>query len=218
MRSNTIERLSMVFALCVIGMGASMANAATVVFQMGDHPDAALYKQNNDNPYGLRLDSQSDTTFSVSTNLGGLGGQGDPVTLSWDTANLAAGALLSGRVENNQDGTFWNLNYLITGLSPLGGPGFVATGGNGTVSEIGGALRVWNLASELNNQGDAFVFAHDGHRLPGDNTSPVARGWLLPPNSTDDFLMVASPVPLPAGVWLLGSVLLGVFAARRRQS
>ena len=52
-------------------------------------------------PYGLRMDNKPDNcgsgndgpTFSVGDDLDGLGG---PVFLSWNDADLSAGALLSG--------------------------------------------------------------------------------------------------------------------------
>lgn len=216
-RKITIE----IFAtMVVLVTGTSTSQAETVIYRLGDHPDGILFRQDSDNPYGLRLDSQvPPTTFSFNTNLGGLGG---PVYLTWDDQNLAAGARITGTLENNQDGSFWTVDYLITGLSELGAQGtsalngFSATAGNGSVTRNGSAETI-ALAANLNDQGLAFFFAPDGYRLPGDSTIPVGRGWLLPPDTTDDFLFTASLVPLPAGVWLLVSGFAGLVALGRRR-
>jgi hypothetical protein len=192
-------------------------HAATVTYILGDHPDASLYQGNPNDPYGLRYDAADPPgdgpTFSVGTNLGGLGG---PVTLSWDDS-LAGVATLSGTLERNDDGTFWTVNYTLSGLASIGGSGgFTATAGTGSVDEIGGALRSIALNGEQNPNGYAFIFNDDGHRLPTSDDW-VGRGWLDPTDSVDDWLVTAQIVPVPAAVWLFGSALgLMGFARRRR--
>jgi hypothetical protein len=56
----------------------------------------------------------------------------------------------------------------------------------------------------------------DGHRIPGDNDSAVGRGWMLPPNSVDDWLVTAELIPEPASLALLASG--GVLLLNRRRS
>ena len=204
----------LISAICL----SPSAFAAIVTFQLGDHPDAALYQSDPTSPYGLRYDAAppagSGPTFSVGTNLGGLGGA---VYLTWDDANLAAGATLSGTLERNDDGTFWDVTYVLTGVTSDGNGGIVATGGSGSVDENGGALRSIALSGEQNGSGDAFIFANDGHRLAA-STGWVGRGWLLPSGSVDDWLVTAEPVPVPAAVWLFGTALLGLAGAKHRKN
>ena len=205
--------------------GTAAANAATVAFELFDHPDAALFDPNaaDPSPYGLRYDSEG-FTFSFNTNLGGNGG---PVRLLYDDAFPNNGvATIGGVVENNQEGTFWRLDYTLTGLSAFNG-GFQAASGSGTLRELNGlgqvdpSLRLFSLTGELAG-GSVFTFAPDGHRLDNsfDPNTPVGRGWILPPNSVDDFLFYAAPapVPLPAAVWFLASALvIPAFARLRRR-
>jgi len=205
----------LIFALgALVTFLAAPAMAAPVTFILGDHPDAGLFQSNPDDPYGLRVDSApgGGATFSVGTNFGGLGGL---VTLTWDPMDLAAGATITGTMERNDDGTFWTTTYTMTGLAAAGSGGFTATAGTGSADEIGGAARTIALLSETNGSGFALVFDNDGHRL---NTSDgwVGRGWLLPPNSTDDWLFTATVVPVPAAVWLFGSA-LGLLGWMRRK-
>ena len=68
----------------------------------------------------------------------------------------------------------------------------------------------------------AFEFLNDGHRLPGDNTTWVARGWIGPKDgftgdmgAYNDWLI--KEVPLPGAVWLFGSGVASLVAIRRRK-
>ncbi len=175
---------------------AMTASAAPIVFTLGDHPDSSLVSQT---PYGLRLDSQAPAgagpTWSVGPNLGGSGG---PVTLAWDTTNLAAGALISGTLFRNDDNTLWTVSYQLTGLTGLGGGGFTATAGNGTLTPNAGGSAI-ALTGKQGGSGLAFVFDNTGFRLPG-NTGWAGRGWLDPSRvCCDDWLVTATPGPPPGG-------------------
>lgn len=68
----------------------------------------------------------------------------------------------------------------------------------------------------LNNQASVYF------RLVMTDTAPAGgSGSTFSSNGTDrvdNVLVTASPVPLPAGLWLLGSGLLGLAGLRRRQS
>lgn len=211
-----MRRLTLALGALII-LAVLPAHAAIVTYQLGDHLNAAGYISDPTSPYGLRVDSATGSpTFSVDTNLGGAGGL---TTISWDPANLAAGATITGTMERNGDGTFWTVAYSLTGLSVAENGGFKATGGSGSADEIGGALRSITLAGETNGSGIAFEFDNDGHRLanPGDLPDGwVGRGWLLPPDSTDDWLVTGVLIPVPAAAWMFGSA-LGLLGWMRRR-
>ena len=84
----------------ILSLAAVPALAAPVAYFLGDHLDGSLYTgatSGTGGPYGMRIDAidppaGNGPTFSVGDNLGGNGGV---VTLSWDDANLAAGAVIS---------------------------------------------------------------------------------------------------------------------------
>jgi hypothetical protein len=206
---STAVLLSMSFA----------ANSAAMTYVLGDHLDGELYKLDNSNPYGLRYDSAvpvgKGPTFSIGTNLGGLGGT---TTVAFDAGDLAAGAILSGTLERNDDGTFWTVNYTMTDLVAAVNGGFKAEDGSGSVNEIGGALRSFALDGKQDDSGYAFIFDNDGHRLASSD-GWVGRGWLEPStvSGTDDFLLTATVVPVPAAAWLFMSALGLLGAATRRR-
>ncbi|MGI9342239.1 MAG: PEP-CTERM sorting domain-containing protein [Gammaproteobacteria bacterium] len=213
-----MRRLIFALLVCALLGFTGALQAATVTYILGDHPDAALYQTNPTDPYGLRVDAApppgTGPTFSVGTNLGGLGG---PVTLSWDDS-LAGSATLSGTLERNDDGTFWTVSYILTGLAAAPNGGITATGGSGSVDEIGGALRSISLTGMQDAGGYAFIFDDDGHRLAAP-AGWVGRGWLAGSGTTvDDWIVTAQIVPVPAAVWLFGSALGLMGLARRRRS
>lgn len=195
----------MLFALAAL-MLAVTASAAPVVFTLHDHPDGALYNGTPSTAYGLRTDNNSGgVTFSVSPLLGG--NRGQSVGITWDPANLAAGATIFGTAVRNDDNTLWTVNYNLSNITLLGGGGFSATAGNGTISEIGGASRSIAMTGVADSTGDVFVFAFDSHRLGGfpnhpvpnaGPNQPVGRGWIDPSKPCcDDWLVTATPGPPP---------------------
>ena len=208
--------LKILAAAALFGMSFA-ANSAAVAYLLGDHLDGELYKLDNNNPYGLRYDDEAPAgkgpSFSIGTNLGGLGGA---TILTFDAGNLAAGAIISGTMERNDDGTFWAVSYTLTDLAPAPNGGFRAEDGFGSVNEIGGALRSFSLDGKQDNSGYAFIFDNDGHRLAA-TAGWVGRGWLMPStvDGTDDFLVTATVVPVPAAGWLFMSA-IGFLGAYRR--
>ena len=219
----------MKLAKLVIGLfllGAALpAFSKTVTYILGDHEDGALYDDVSTSgpsgPYGLRYDAidppnGNGPTFSVGDNLGGLGGL---VTLTWDDANLAAGATISGSMSRNDtvangNGDIWTVTYTLTGLVDDGNGGWTATGGSGSMNDGGAPVILTGLQD---GSGYAFIFANDGHRLDGDpGVGWVGRGWLTG-GGTDDWLVTAV-IPVPAAIWLFPSALAALGWMRRRRS
>ena len=87
---------------------------------------------------------------------------------------------------------------------------------HGTVSTTG-----IELALGAKSNGTAtFLWLPDGHRLPGDDTSLVGRGWVDPLSGfsgANDFLFTGVVVPEPGAFALLGIGLIGLGAIRRRR-
>lgn len=156
-------------------------------------------------------DGDDEEFFSFEEN-------GAEAYLTWDGTNGS----MTGTMWQNSGG----LNALFTlsftfGGEVANGMGFTATSGSGTPTRIGGDGQVINLGFEQDSIGRAFLFLFDGHRLPGDNSSPVGRGWVTANGrggNYNDFLFTAAPVPLPAAAWLFISGLLGFGFWKRRKT
>ena len=209
------KSLSLAVVAGTLSFAGAVAQAATFTFSLSDHGFgnmAATYD------YGLRLDREAPPRFFSFEN-------GASATLVYD--DVAGTALISGTVRehlgrdiNNNEvfGDLWNLNYALTNLIDLGGGAFEDRSGlaMGSVSLNGDVL---SLGSAANNAGQYFIFADDGHRIPGDDSSFVGRGWVQKDPGANDFLFSASLVsmPLPAGAWLLLAGIGGLGAMKRRQ-
>jgi len=196
----------------------TVSHSAAVDFLLLDHGDGGLGPN-----YGLRVDELGGAppTYSASNN-------GASLTLSYDAAALTA--VISGTVYKNGGGGLVNggamglvnVMYNLSGIAIDGNGGFTATGGSGNVGGIG-------FSAKQNGAGFGSIFAFDGHRINGDTTTPVFRGWIMTAftpsggyKCCNDFLVRAvrkppggpSPVPLPAPLWMLLATLLGVGGVR----
>jgi hypothetical protein len=220
-------------AMILLALLAGPADAIpTGIYQILDHGDG-----NQGRDYGLRRDSLTDpasvNTFSTTAQAGNgtTAGVGDFAfaTLSWDGG---ATALISGTLRHNQDliSELWTVSYLISGITAVAGPagGFTATDGFGSLTSPGGI--VIPLTGKQDGGGTAFRFLNDGHRCPGSSgfgcenilgNSPldrlVGRGWMLPSNTTDDWLITARLIPEPGTLGLLGAGLVGLGLMRRKR-
>lgn len=197
---------ALALATASLVLPAASASALGVInpglYQLFDHGSGNLGPA-----YGLRVDAISKV-FSVE--LGGA-----YVTLDWDggTTALISGTLNENTMGGNGGvGATWTVSYTLTGVSAVGTAGFTATGGSGTLTDPG--MVVTNLNGEADGSGSVFTFLADGHRIGGDNDTPVGRGWLLPEGSTDDWLVRAALIPEPGTASLLG---LGLLALARRR-
>ena len=178
-------------------------------YQLLDHGDGNLGPH-----YGLRLDAIGEV-FSFELD-------GAFVELIWDGGNTAT---ISGDINQNTlggnggVGPLWVLDYLLTGVVAVGTQGFTASAGTGTLTDPFDAVT--SMIGKQDGGGIAFRFLADGHRLAGDSDSPVGRGWLLPPGSTDDFLVRAVKLPAvklpePGSALLLAALLAGLASVHRR--
>ncbi len=203
------------FKLCVAALllaFTTATSAASISYTLGNHSEAGQY-DGATNPYGLRLDDTGQT-FTVGDNLPGTYA-GAAVTLTYDPTDLATGAVLTGSMFENATGTAWSIDYTLSDLSAAPNGGFIAQSGSGLLSEVGGS-GTFDLIGISDGTG-VFIFDNDGHRLPGTSTGWVGRGWLEGASITNDFLVVGTPVPLPAAIWLMGAGLLGLFGVGRRK-
>lgn len=150
--------------------------------------------------------------ITLSTELNGAS-----TVLSWDGGTTAT---ITGTLWNNQAAEIWSVDYTLTGVSTApANLGFSALAGSGTLTDA--SLNVIALTGMQNATGSAFDFLADGYRLESDpgyggSQAAVGRGWLTG-TGTNDWLVLATPVPEP-GTALLFGVGLGLvgIAARRR--
>lgn len=198
--------------------------AQALTWQILDHGYGALGAY-----YGLRLDSLFGTTnpdevFSASSG-------GANVFLTWDgSTGATAQATISGYLAYNadattpagagsmpmdpDDGKLSKVSYVLSDLVAAGN-GFQAMAGTGSV--CGGVLGALTDCYNLEGKSDGtsvLNFIDNGHRLPGDNSTFVAEGW-IDYGGTNDWLVKATVVPLPAGILLLLTGLGGLAALGR---
>ncbi|MFQ5417395.1 MAG: PEP-CTERM sorting domain-containing protein [Myxococcota bacterium] len=195
-------------ATAIAWLAASPASAGTLlpgVYNLFDHGFASLGPS-----YGLRVDAIGKI-FSVELGAAN-------VTLSWDGGTTAT---ISGLLNENTAGgnggvgSTWMVSYVLSGVSAVGTQGFTATAGNGTLTDPSNAVTV--LTGEADHTGSVFDFLADGFRIPADSDSPVGSGWLLPPGSTDDWLVRAELVPEPDTGLLMGLGLIALAVCGRRR-
>ena len=204
-----MKKLMAAALCCLVGAGA---NAAVIAYDLEDHPDRAVAGED----YGIRLDSAS-TFWSFD-------GASD-AELRIDT-DLNVAVIVGTVIESPLSGAaaVWNIVYRMEDITILDAAKgfFTATAGLGFITD---GTTTHDIESLPNGAGIALEFDGDGHRLPGDNTSEVGRGW-IDAAGVNDFLFTAtelgSPgggfpeVPLPAGgLLLIGG--LGVLAAAKRK-
>ena len=200
---STVARL-----LWVLLLWSSTANAGTILpgtYQLLDHGFGDLGPA-----YGLRVDAISEV-FSMELGTA-------QVLLTWDggsTANISGILNQNTAGGNGGVGAAWSVSYDLTGVTAVGTQGFTATAGSGTLTDP--FSTVTNITGEIDvSTGFVFEFLADGHRIPGDNDTAVGRGWLLPPGSTDDWIVRAVLVPEPGTALLVSLGLVGIAAIRSR--
>ncbi len=231
MKIESIVFLPLVVASAFVATNANAITTGTYV--LSNHPDGAIQTP----LYGLRLDGllgdpTKEFTFDfdhASSNM----------TLVWDGTTI----VIDGQAFGGEDtgsgygvGTtdVWNIHFEYTvGISTPGGEGgvddLVVTSDNmnfGTISST--TFGSFSLEEEADSGGLAFQLGDEagaGHRgFAG------ISGWGWMNHGVDcvnnncshvvasDWLFTASPVPVPAAVWLFGSGLLGLVGVARRRA
>lgn len=206
--------------------GTTTASANIVAeFQLGDHPGVAI----PDRDYGLRYDN-------LSYNYGDEFRGGDDVTgrATFSVESLSdviltvidnggdldiqiTGTLYGGPIDGSND-VFATVTNLYTDVEAVAN-GWVARdeGIVGTLDFLDDSFIDESMNAKQNGDGLSFLFLADGHRLDGDDSSYVGRGWFdgASKGHTRDWIVTGHPVPAPgAAVTALAG--LGLIARRRR--
>ncbi|MDU8942320.1 hypothetical protein [Ovoidimarina sediminis] len=171
--SSRLWRYAAGFGAACLIMGASGASAASYV--LDDHPDGVLRCENVSAgsdcwDYGYRGE---DVEFFGTMQLGN-------VTLTWDGGSTAT---LSGSLNASTAGVAGStdpgigdevsLFYELTGVVSDGNGGFTATGGYGSFYTD---YVQYDFTGKADHTGYVALFAFDGFRLDGDDSSGVFRG------------------------------------------
>ena len=213
-----MKKLLAAFSLISVMIVGTAAHG-TQTFQLLDHGFGSLGPN-----YGLRLDyldgSGDANIFSVS-NL-----DGAYVTLTYTDVTETTGRVdIDGTVVRNSDNNSFRLNYTFEAnrLGGIGDPfsGFKAIDGSSSGTLFGVLDGGADFTFEGKSNGSYFgLLAFDGHRLPGDDTTGVFRGWVVNEDRPccNDFLVQVSAIPEPA-TWLMMIFGFGVVgcAIQRRQ-
>lgn len=232
---------------CVVGLSSSVAHAdfanhaamldkasplgsnTTTTFNLFNHAGGAA----NPQAYGLRLDSFDSTggpiTFSFQDGMGNSTVQlvvmeaiDGSISLNINgtvTGNSADGGLDYGTFALDltyivdASGAGWEDNNMSDGTL-LGG----LTGLSTTMSSPLGDGAFFELFGKSDGV-DAFRFLADGHRLAGDTSTWVGRGWVMGSGSSssgiNDLLFTAQIVPLPPAAIGGLAMLTGLGVCRR---
>jgi hypothetical protein len=227
-------KMRITMSVVALGVCSVMAHADSVLtrtFDLFNHPSGAIDPQ----LYGLRFDGFGDdtrVTFSFEDALGNSQVQLDVSDNMGQTEIRIHGILHGNSATGGTDyGTFM-LDVLYQVDTEANGYDDNVTVDGGLI----GSLTALNptmdsplaqgMAQDLFTLTDgrgSFRFLQDGHRISGDSSTWVGRGWLSPDGNrgyTNDFLFQAvessiTVVPIP-GAAFAGFGMLGLMGAYRR--
>ncbi|MEM9082644.1 MAG: hypothetical protein AAGB34_03530 [Planctomycetota bacterium] len=207
-----------VVAAAVAGGFTAFGNAAIVkVLNLDNHPDGSVSPP----PYGLRLDNVLEpgvATFEIQSGTLTVEDNAGDLSIVIDVR------LFGGTLDGNggyTNGAFYDIVYSYTEGVEATATGWRVVGehavNGGTLIEDGGDNTQVVLGSKAAN-GVVFYIQADGHRLSGDNTTWVGRGWVTPPAAGfQDWLFtgVDTGIPTPGSAALIG--VAGLVAVRRKR-
>ena len=219
-------------SMCLCSLSAHAGTGLTIVaeFAIDDHPNGGLFPP----PYALRLDEvfgDINATYSAATfgnatltvlqdNAGGY---------VIDIAGTFHGGRDIGGVWMNPYDVDVSMQYAanvielsngwqVNGFSALNSGTFTRLDTNESVTLYG----MESMSASDGPIGSTFVFASDGWRIDGDDSSWVGRGWMTTNDDGTmgsglavDWLFSARVIPAPGAMAMLG--LGGLVAARRRR-
>ena len=206
-----------VAAAAITLTAATASQAATFVYQLGDHPDGALSSSFD---YGLRLDRELPDPRFFSFSNGN-------TTLTYN--DVTGVAVIAGTVveslPSSLTGSTFDINYTLTGLTDLGGGGFVDRAGNGSGVLSGAGIDGTDLELGTSQRtsgplaGVYFLFGLDA-LADRPFTGFEGTGWVQSDPGANDFLFTAqiAPVPLPAAGLMLLTAVGGMGVMRRRKT
>lgn len=217
---------------CVVAAGSTAASANVLqTFNLFDHPGGSV----NPQAYGIRLDGfpngsgDNPATFTFE-NGGGSTVQLQVIDNGGNIDIRIFGTVNGNSANGGTDYGTWDLDVTYSSVNAFGGDGGWDTNTEAAIGALtpndatatGVGVGSVGLASKSNGS-RSFEFDNDGHRIDGDSTTWVGRGWFMTGygNDTSDFLFtarVAPPplVPLPTGVAMATVGLAGIGLRRRR--
>ena len=226
MSRTTLGRMALVAGLAVASVAS--AGVTTQQFLLSDHPDGSAALPT----YGLRLDGLvgsgvNSFTFNQFNDVV-LTVTDDGSMITIDIEGTIFGGQHDGMGGYVGGGNAYAIDftYAVNVEENAGGWRVLGSGNTqntGTLTLLG-SMDPTDIFTITDNNNNAFIFAPDGHRLAGDNSSFVGRGWLTTNDNgsntsgTQDWLFTAEEmiVPAPGSIALAGLGSVFAFGRRRR--